>query len=213
MAIFLFDPLTKVPGPFWARVTNWWSVYFSLTYKQHEVEHAVHKKYGHLVHYAPNISTFDDPKMLPIVYHRYADRILTSMELTALIEEEDWLCSSYGRYLLSTDRGTNQKVFTTRSLNVNSLFNGESDPDRVQEFQAKMDDFAKGGGENGLAEWSHFFAYDVISELTFGGNLVSWRRERISIIFSSSERHELARAELEGELEPARGFILLAAIR
>ncbi|KAF8463475.1 cytochrome P450 [Kalaharituber pfeilii] len=82
--IFLFDPLSKFPGP-------------------------VSPIGGHLVRHAPNVLTFDYPKMVPIVYHR------------------------------------------------------------VQEFRAKMDAFAKAGGNIDFAEWSQFFTYDVISELTSGG--------------------------------------------
>lgn len=52
----VFSPLSQVPGPFWARLTNWW--YFQRVAKGH-FEHDnlnLHRKYGALA-----ISTFLGP--------------------------------------------------------------------------------------------------------------------------------------------------------
>lgn len=55
---YVRDPFRGIPGPFVARWTAWWNVYYSRKANMHRTMMAMHKKYGTLVRTGPNeIST------------------------------------------------------------------------------------------------------------------------------------------------------------
>jgi len=96
-----FHPLRHFPGPFWASISNFWKLYIAITKESHTRGIKYHEKYGTLrpphtkhrsaaiflraftnevvyigpvIRVAPNLLVFNDPMLLPTVYHRYADK-------------------------------------------------------------------------------------------------------------------------------------------
>ncbi|KAL7269973.1 hypothetical protein RUND412_007330 [Rhizina undulata] len=69
-----FSPLSKFPGPFWASTTTLYSFFVNVSGRQHLVQYELHKKYGPIVRYKPNLLVISEPTMLPVIYHRYADK-------------------------------------------------------------------------------------------------------------------------------------------
>lgn len=69
-----FHPLRHFPGPFWASVSNFWKLYIVSTKESHTRGIKYHEKYGPVIRVAPNLLVFNDPELLPVVYHRYADK-------------------------------------------------------------------------------------------------------------------------------------------
>lgn len=84
-------PLRHFPGPFWASVSDFWKLYICLTKESHTRGIELHKIYGSgtcvlfphtvvdllqgpVVRVAPNLLAFNDPKLLPQVYHRQVDK-------------------------------------------------------------------------------------------------------------------------------------------
>lgn len=72
IVVFLFfrirDPLRNIPGPFWARWTPWWNVYYARKGNMHRTMMAMHKKYGTLVRTAPNEVSTANPDALVMIY-------------------------------------------------------------------------------------------------------------------------------------------------
>lgn len=60
--------LKNIPGPFWARFTNFQRVLWVNTGRAHEIHQAVHRKYGNLVRFGPNMVSIADPAAIPTVY-------------------------------------------------------------------------------------------------------------------------------------------------
>lgn len=94
-----FSPLSEFPGPFWGSITDLYSAYINLSGKLHLIQYDLHKKYGEysihigrgkgwgwlllkialkftgpIVRYRPDLLIVSDPTMLPVIYHRYADK-------------------------------------------------------------------------------------------------------------------------------------------
>lgn len=66
-AVF-FDPLRKVPGPFWARWSRLWMIYHARKGDMHAKMIALHKQYGKIVRTAPDEVSIDDPTAIKQIY-------------------------------------------------------------------------------------------------------------------------------------------------
>lgn len=88
-----FHPLAKVPGPYMAGVTSLYLAYKICTVPTYGLK--LHRRYGTSTHFrrlshvdrsnahgwlgrlvrlTPNMVSFSDPEMLPLIYHRHADK-------------------------------------------------------------------------------------------------------------------------------------------
>ena len=65
---YLNDPLRSIPGPFWARWSPAWLVYWARDGTMHRKMISMHEKYGGLVRTAPNEVSFSNPEYLKVVY-------------------------------------------------------------------------------------------------------------------------------------------------
>lgn len=65
--IFL-HPLNRYPGPFLAKVTDYWRFQNVLGRRSHLEMVAVHKKYGIVVRTGPNTLSISDPDYIPKIY-------------------------------------------------------------------------------------------------------------------------------------------------
>ena len=69
-----FRPLRYFLGPFWASVSDVFKLWVVHTKQIHTLGPETHKKYGPVIRVAPNLLTFNNPKILPNVYHRRVDK-------------------------------------------------------------------------------------------------------------------------------------------
>lgn len=60
----LFHPLARYPGPFWASITNLWSLSLSVKGDWPSRLQALHAKYGPVVRIAPNEVAIDKPEAI-----------------------------------------------------------------------------------------------------------------------------------------------------
>ncbi|KAF2204386.1 putative cytochrome P450 oxidoreductase [Delitschia confertaspora ATCC 74209] len=60
--------LSHIPGPFWAKITNFQRVYWVKTKRAHRIHYDLHDKYGEFVRFGPNMVSISDPAAIPIVY-------------------------------------------------------------------------------------------------------------------------------------------------
>ncbi|KAH8803028.1 cytochrome P450 [Xylogone sp. PMI_703] len=64
----LFHPLAGYPGPFLAKFTNWYAVYYSYRQEYHIDVYRCHEKYGNIVRYGPNRLLFNTSGGLKDIY-------------------------------------------------------------------------------------------------------------------------------------------------
>lgn len=60
--------LRNIPGPFWAKFSRWDRVCKVASGKSHEIDLALHKRYGPMVRNGPNRISVSDPKAISIIY-------------------------------------------------------------------------------------------------------------------------------------------------
>jgi len=61
-------PLRKIPGPILASITKLWIVKQQRTFLRHFVDMDLHKKYGTIVHIAPNEVMVSSPQAFRTIY-------------------------------------------------------------------------------------------------------------------------------------------------
>jgi hypothetical protein len=60
--------LKHVPGPFWAKFTNWQRVLWVKSMRSHDIYQSIHEKYGEFVRIGPNAVSISDPAAIPEIY-------------------------------------------------------------------------------------------------------------------------------------------------
>ena len=63
-----FHPLSKYPGPFWAKITDLYSTYHAWKGDRHLEFWRSHEKYGHVVRFGPNSVSFNTNSALKEIY-------------------------------------------------------------------------------------------------------------------------------------------------
>ena len=90
-----FHPLRHFPGPRWAAASDFFKLWVLHTKQQHTLGLEAHARYGPVVRAAPNLLAVNDPRMLPEIYHRRANKtdIFTKAilgDLAPPLETKDW---------------------------------------------------------------------------------------------------------------------------
>ncbi len=67
------SPLKGIPGPFMAKLTNIWRLFFVTRKQFHRVLMDMHKQYGSVVRIGPNVLSLSDPQWIRIVYSTRGD--------------------------------------------------------------------------------------------------------------------------------------------
>ena len=158
-------PLSKFPGPFLGSVTNWYSVYIFFTYRAHEVEYDLTKKYGtwtltdrqqgiltiigSVIRIQPNMVFFNDPNLLSIVYHRSVDKDPLFYGTASLGMGLNIITA------MTHDVHARLRKRIAGAFSMTSVRSMEHIiDDRVQQFQAKMGQKAETGERFDFALWA-----------------------------------------------------------
>ncbi|KAI0437384.1 cytochrome P450 monooxygenase [Xylaria telfairii] len=122
------------------------------TKQAHTLGLAYHARYGSVVRAAPNLLAVNDPHLLPLIYHRRADKTMS------IPPTQDWREHARKR----------KRVASSFSLSNLVKLEGQVD-ERVLEWTAAIGSlFADTGAKMDFAAWSQWFTYDTISQLSFG---------------------------------------------
>ncbi|KAK7415449.1 hypothetical protein QQX98_005900 [Neonectria punicea] len=166
-----FHPLAKLPGPFWASVTRLWITYHSVRGDEVEVFRELHKKHGSGIRVTPTMLLVDDATMLPLIYHRAADKSQHYISGTigpteALFNMQPHKTHARHRKIAAAPYSfTNIKKMEPLIdahishwiFRLDTLF--ASTDTKTRENEGKPFDFCP---------WAVYMAYDVVSEVGFG---------------------------------------------
>ncbi|MCJ1424479.1 hypothetical protein MMC29_002367 [Sticta canariensis] len=143
-----FHPLRHFPGPFWASVSDFWKLYFCLTKETHTRGIKLHDRYGPVVRLAPNLLAFNDPKLLPIVYHKNVDK--TDFYSTGILGE---IAPPFQTLNHKEHAEKKKRIAFAFSLSNLKKFEGEVDKALMQFDVVLKEKFAKPSKRLDIAEW------------------------------------------------------------
>lgn len=163
------SPLRGYPGPFLAGYTNLWRLYHVRTGKYELTMKRLHDKYGPVVRIGPNLLDLDYPELSKVLYGTDG-----KWRKTEFYHNNSALVNGKITYhMFSTTDQTEHaqmKRPIVKHYSLGSVLALESHMDNVLgELMQQLDNrFAKGGqGTCDLGEWVAFYAWDLITSVTF----------------------------------------------
>ncbi|KAI6369726.1 hypothetical protein MCOR25_004355 [Pyricularia grisea] len=161
--------LSGFPGPILARYTNAYRAYLAWRYSNRpggiSYHEYLHNKYGTTVRMGPNIVYTDDPGAIPLVLG-FKDRLMKTDHVNALqvpgqpaniggIRDE----KEHNR-----SRSAIEVVYSLSSLKGYEPLVDETIVELTRVFEGK----ARAGEVVNISEWCHYYAYDSITNVTYG---------------------------------------------
>ncbi|KIM95857.1 hypothetical protein OIDMADRAFT_132823 [Oidiodendron maius Zn] len=160
--------LSHIPGPLLARYTDLWRFYHSWRLVKNEGKDfsgPLTREYGDVVRIGPNTVAVFDPAAIPIIYGTanrlekgegymaFVPATVTTSLIACLAEEE------HSKY--------KKPVSHAYSLSAQRAY--EPNVDRVvTQLATALTQMAESKESTNISTWCHYYAFDVISELTFG---------------------------------------------
>ncbi|KAJ0123947.1 hypothetical protein J7T55_012419 [Diaporthe amygdali] len=161
-----FHPLSKIPGPFLAGVTELWRTTKYASGQWHQDILDLHRKYGPVVRISPNEVSFVDQAALEQVYSHTTGTKKTSWYDT-------WTFRGAGTGFFNTTN-TQEHAFLRKRVagaySKSAIMTQESSVQEVfDHLWRKFRQFAKDGQEIDLQVWANYLAFDVVGKLGMGG--------------------------------------------
>jgi cytochrome P450 len=160
---FILDPLSRVPGPVFARFSRLWLVQHSIAGDMHTTMIALHKKHGKLVRTAPNEVSISDPTAIKTIYGAGTK-----------FRKSDWYSVWQGHRKFDLFGGRDEKVHGQHRRLISSIYSLDQlkklEPGvdtAISLFCKRLGEVAKDGSSVDMSKWAQLFAFDVIGEVTF----------------------------------------------
>ncbi len=159
-----FHPLSKIPGPFLARISTLWSRVGNFQGRKSERIHHAHSKYGPVVRVGPNELSFSDPSAVREIY--------TSK---VFVKEETFYRAKkvfQHNHLFSfrdPEAHNQRRKLLSRGFAQASLL--EFEPHIASKVKVLLDQFARftaGGTPINVYPWAHMLTFDTVYHLMFG---------------------------------------------
>jgi hypothetical protein len=163
--------LKSIPGPPIAAYTKLWRLYDVYRGHAHTTAIALHKQHGPVVRIGPNHVSISDPAMIPIIYGTKENFTKTGFYP---IQSISWKKKPEMNLFSARDpeyhRVEKRKVGAAYSL-PNLLQSEKGIDSCVDLFMARLEELASEERPIDLGLWLHYFAFDVVGEVTFANKL------------------------------------------
>lgn len=166
-----------VPGPFWASILPFDRLMTAFTGQQQKSQIKYHKRYGPLVRVGPNHVSISDADAIPQIYGTASTKY----------EKSDF----YAMFDAKTTAGFIPTTFSIRSeaehkklkrpvanaFSMSSLLELEPMTDAcIKILEEKLDNMQ--GGAVDFGKWLHWYAFDVITSITFSNRMGFMEKEQ-----------------------------------
>ncbi|OBT90628.1 hypothetical protein VE02_00484 [Pseudogymnoascus sp. 03VT05] len=165
---YFHHALNRYPGPFLARITNWWR-FWDVLQRRPEVTHIrLHKTHGDVVRLGPNYLSFADPKAVKDIYGLNKGFIKSDFYPVQQSVSNGHRLPS----LFSTTDNTfhaNLRRSINSAFSMSTLVQYEPFVDSTTSLFLTQTDklYASPGITCDFARWLQFYAFDVIGNMTY----------------------------------------------
>ena len=162
----IYNPsLQKIPGPFWARYTPFWRLFFVWDGKSPSKYYNLHKQYGPIIRTGPKCVDISDPAAIPVIYGISSKYYKTQFyPIQSAIYEGTILYNMFSQINPSVHKSFKQPV--ANKFGMTSIRSFEPYVDQCTDiFIEKMRAHADEAVD--LSEWLQYYAFDVVGSITF----------------------------------------------
>ncbi|KAL7276384.1 hypothetical protein RUND412_000621 [Rhizina undulata] len=164
-----FHPLAKHPGPWLAKVTDWYSVWHAYVGDRHLALYNAHQKYGPVVRFAPNLLSINTSTALKTIYgHSPASRALQKSSFYTAFPAVKGVHNTHNA-INKIEHGRKRRVLSAAFSDaaLKSLEGLVLDNINIftQEIERRS---VKGGKEIDMGDMFSWLTFDVMGELCFG---------------------------------------------
>ncbi|KAF1974187.1 cytochrome P450 [Bimuria novae-zelandiae CBS 107.79] len=160
-------PLSKIPGPFLAKVSRFWYLFKIWTEDVEKDQRALHAKHGPLIRIAPNEVSCSDPEAFATIY-----RFSNALDKASFYEPYNTTgFSPHGDiFSCKSDKKHGQRRRIISSIySMTNVTKSEAYIDSCSNLLTeRLGQFASSGKPCDLGEWLHWYTFDVIGELFYG---------------------------------------------
>ncbi|KAK3182230.1 Cytochrome p-450 [Lecanicillium sp. MT-2017a] len=159
--------LRKIPGPVFARLSVFWRPFVLFGGTAPDVYRELHKKYGPLVRTAPNVVSVSGPSAINTIYG-FGSKFYKSSFYTVfdVFYGGTWMQSMFSVREPAQHQALHRPV--AQKFSMSSMKSMEPSVDDCNDiFMGAMTDME--GEKVDLGTWLQWYAFDVISALTFHG--------------------------------------------
>ncbi|RDL29798.1 uncharacterized protein BP5553_10663 [Venustampulla echinocandica] len=161
------SPIKKIPGPFLAKFTNLWRFFDNWGGRPELTHQLLHAKYGSAVRLGPDLVSLSDPALMRKIYDSRGQFRKTEFYSVNDAKVGSTIISNVFSTRSNADH-TQKRSLLTQFYKMSHLLKSESlVDDTIDSFCKHLDRFADEGTVCKMDEWLLFFAWDVISQLTF----------------------------------------------
>ncbi|KAJ7499484.1 benzoate para-hydroxylase [Mycena latifolia] len=166
----------RISGPLLARWTHLWLAYHAWRGRRYAAVHSAHKRYGTVVHIAPNHVSIASPDALSVIYSQGPNAPVKSPFYDAFVcSGRPSIFSTRDRQDHSAKRRVVSHAFSTSALQgfvpmIHST---------IDLFTQRMDELCAKDEYFDALLWFNYLAFDILSDLAFG--------ERIGMVERGSD--------------------------
>jgi len=160
------NPISKFPGPFWAKINPLWHLYQYLTGDRHKRFTQLHNKYGDIIRVGINDLSVCNVEAQKEIYG-YSSNFVKSARYKILPQE-----LKYPTILSET----NPVIHSLLKKQMSSAFSMKALDSMEEYIKKNINEFCDGirkSGNNGqfaldMSKWTYLLAFDIVGELCFG---------------------------------------------
>jgi Cytochrome P450 len=169
--------LCQIPGPFLASISSLDRIRTAASGKQHDIHQRYHAKYGPMVRVGPNHISLSNCNLIPRIYNITTD--FYKSDFYSLFD----VCAANGEVTPTVFSVRNEAYHKALKRPVAAAYSTST----MRDFEPLVDScialLERKLAENqdqhtDLGRWVHWFAFDVISEITFSNRLGFMEEER-----------------------------------
>lgn len=162
-------PLSSHPGPFLAKITDWYSVYHAYLGDRHLALYRAHEKYGPVVRFAPNLISFNSASSLKAIYgHSPLSRSLQKSEFYKAFPAVKGVHNTHNA-ISKVEHGRKRRVLSAAFSEAAMKSVEDLVLNNINIFLQNIRESLAGAGKAvDMGDMFSWLTFDVMGELCFG---------------------------------------------
>ncbi|PUU77174.1 cytochrome P450 [Tuber borchii] len=163
-----FHPLARIPGPFLAKITDWYTVYYAYRGDRHLALYRAHEKYGPVIRFAPNLISFNSASSLKTIYgHTPLSRSLQKSQFYSAFPAVKGVHNTHNA-ISKAEHGRKRRVLSAAFSDTALKSVEDLVLNNINVFSGKVNDAVKRGVGVDMGDLFSWLTFDVMGELCFG---------------------------------------------